>query len=402
MKNKKGFTLIELLAVIVILAIIALIATPIVLNMINNARKKAAESSAYGFIDAIEYNNGFAQTEQPGYTEINGENLDATSIDVKMKGKKPTSGIVTIENGKVTSANLCVEGYTVVYNGREVTKVDKGCNGSSSSEETTPTPTSTFGGEISLEASNSTKTYKGIAYLNPTDLTATCTSSTAVSTTGTNTGCMKFYIFDDSNNQYKMILDHNTSGNVAWNSSGNNSDGMNEVATRLSEDTTGWTGSPRLIKADEVAHIVGADSNDTIKWKQSNTYGTDDTTNKASWFNLDGSGTTYSSSDGWQKQVATTPGSSKYAWLYDYTYQCTGGSTEYGCNIADDNKYPYGTKDSTNTNYINGYWTQDAVVGDSSGAWRVLRIGYLGSRDVGNADYYGVRPVITLSKSDVQ
>ena len=34
MKRKKGFTLIELLAVIVILAIIALIATPIILNMI--------------------------------------------------------------------------------------------------------------------------------------------------------------------------------------------------------------------------------------------------------------------------------------------------------------------------------------------------------------------------------
>jgi type IV pilus assembly protein PilA len=134
MKNKKGFTLIELLAVIVILAIIALIATPIVLNMINNARKKAAESSAYGFIDAIEYNNGFAQTEQAGYTEINGENLDATSINVKMKGKKPTSGTVTIVDGKVTNANICVEGYTVVYEKNDVTSTTKGCNNSTTPE----------------------------------------------------------------------------------------------------------------------------------------------------------------------------------------------------------------------------------------------------------------------------
>ena len=37
MKNK-GFTMIELLAVIVILAIIALIATPVVIKTINNAR----------------------------------------------------------------------------------------------------------------------------------------------------------------------------------------------------------------------------------------------------------------------------------------------------------------------------------------------------------------------------
>ena len=139
MKNKKGFTLIELLAVIVILAIIALIAIPIVLNMINNARKKAAESSAYGFVEAIEYNNGFAQTEQAGYTEINGTDLDATTIDVKVKGKRPTSGTITIENGKVTSANLCVEGYTVVYNGKEVASTTKGCSGSSNGGSTSGT-----------------------------------------------------------------------------------------------------------------------------------------------------------------------------------------------------------------------------------------------------------------------
>ncbi len=48
MKEKRGFTLIELLAVIVILAIIALIATPIVLSLIDRARHGAAEDSAYG------------------------------------------------------------------------------------------------------------------------------------------------------------------------------------------------------------------------------------------------------------------------------------------------------------------------------------------------------------------
>ena len=42
---KKGFTLIELLAVIVILAIIALIATPIILGIINDAREESNERS---------------------------------------------------------------------------------------------------------------------------------------------------------------------------------------------------------------------------------------------------------------------------------------------------------------------------------------------------------------------
>ena len=52
--KKKGFTLIELLAVIVILAIIALIATPTILGVIEKAKKGAAESSALGYIDAVE------------------------------------------------------------------------------------------------------------------------------------------------------------------------------------------------------------------------------------------------------------------------------------------------------------------------------------------------------------
>ena len=43
---KKGFTLIELLAVIIILAIIALIATPMVLNVVDSVKKSAAQSEA--------------------------------------------------------------------------------------------------------------------------------------------------------------------------------------------------------------------------------------------------------------------------------------------------------------------------------------------------------------------
>ncbi len=53
MKNK-GFTLIELLAVIVILAIIALIATPIVLGLIEDAREGASERSVEYILKNVE------------------------------------------------------------------------------------------------------------------------------------------------------------------------------------------------------------------------------------------------------------------------------------------------------------------------------------------------------------
>lgn len=85
MRNNKGFTLIELLAVIVILAIIALIATPITLNVINQARAKAAENSAYGVMDGARlYYAEQMMADTPVLTGIK-------VSDLKLSGEKPTN-----------------------------------------------------------------------------------------------------------------------------------------------------------------------------------------------------------------------------------------------------------------------------------------------------------------------
>ena len=52
--RKKGFTLIELLAVIVILAIIALIATPIILNIISDTKEESNKRSVELYGKAVE------------------------------------------------------------------------------------------------------------------------------------------------------------------------------------------------------------------------------------------------------------------------------------------------------------------------------------------------------------
>ena len=60
-------------------------------------------------------------------------------------------------------------------------------------------------------------------YYNPVSGTK-CNASEAVSTTGTKTGCMKWYAFNDDSESstVNMILDHNTTAGIAWNSNNKN------------------------------------------------------------------------------------------------------------------------------------------------------------------------------------
>ena len=131
-KNTKGFTLIELLAVIVILAVIALIATPIILNLIDKARKGAAESSAYAYIEAAEkaavvymMNNTKAKISADSACTVTGAQMTCGDIDLTLdiKGDYPKSGKVTFgENGSVTGASdLKIGSYTVKYDGTKAT-----------------------------------------------------------------------------------------------------------------------------------------------------------------------------------------------------------------------------------------------------------------------------------------
>ena len=124
MRNKKGFTLIELLAVIVILAIIALIATPIILGIIEDAKKGSAESSANGYIDAVEY---YAARLELKEEPLESGTYDIEDLEIDLDGEMPSYGEVTIEKGNVVGANLCISGYNVVYeNGK--TKAKDACS----------------------------------------------------------------------------------------------------------------------------------------------------------------------------------------------------------------------------------------------------------------------------------
>ena len=331
MKEKnKGFTLVELLAVIVILALVALIATPIILNVINDAKKQAAKDSAYGYMDAVEKYIVSSELEDKSIKDGTYRVEDLNSMGVSVKGSTPDNGTIKMENKEVKSYDIGIDGY-VVSNG-EVKKV------------------------------STTKSFKNgtAVYYNP-ETRKKCSESESKSTTGTKSGCMKWYVFNDKegNATVNVILDHNTTAGVAYNSTGSNSE-MKEVKIKLEEDTKDWKNTARLITANEVAKITKHPTFNVNKENQD-------------WFYLDSNNLTL---------TVNSTNKSKYAWLFDYTYDCTS----YGCNKADSSNY--------------GYWTSTPKKDDSTIAWRVFRNGALSYTYVTDA-VNGIRPVINISKSNI-
>ena len=129
--KKRGFTLIELLAVIVVLAIIALIAVPVILNIIENARKASAIDSSYGYVKAVE--NYLIRKElknEEKEIKVGENNVEDVTKVISVKGTKPTSGIIEINEKNVVTkgTNLCILGYSVQYEAGKESYISGKCN----------------------------------------------------------------------------------------------------------------------------------------------------------------------------------------------------------------------------------------------------------------------------------
>ena len=141
MKEKnKGFTLVELLAVIVILALIALIATPIILNIIKDAKRSAAKNSAYGYIDAVEKYIVLAKTQTGNYKLelVPTEDKELTcktkeecikdtgligEVNKTIKGTKPSKIKLIIKGSEVvTGTEITVDEFLFTYDGKKLTE----------------------------------------------------------------------------------------------------------------------------------------------------------------------------------------------------------------------------------------------------------------------------------------
>ncbi|HPF83218.1 MAG TPA: prepilin-type N-terminal cleavage/methylation domain-containing protein [Bacilli bacterium] len=118
---KKGFTLIELLAVILILGIIALIAIPVVNNIIKEAKKGSFKTTAENIVKSVETKCQLQQVKGENITRE--YNLSDKNIKTKMniKGDIPSVGSVSVNSDcTVTYLNVADTTYTATLNNDKV------------------------------------------------------------------------------------------------------------------------------------------------------------------------------------------------------------------------------------------------------------------------------------------
>ncbi len=124
MNKNKGFTLIELLAVIVILAIIMVISVPKILNVIENSRKSAAESSIKLVKDAIRsqvtsesmMETNFTSDESGCYTFNFDDQTSGNAKELQLKNKENITGAIKYCNGNFTN-------NTLFFNGQDMSSI---------------------------------------------------------------------------------------------------------------------------------------------------------------------------------------------------------------------------------------------------------------------------------------
>ena len=124
---KKGYTLIELLATIAVLAIVSLIAFPKITDAIEKAKLNSAKASALGYIRAVEIayvGNNLSSTDAYLTPDIDHAPLDK-KYTVKVRGRKPSKGWISVDNDRIDEYSLQIGKYVVDFDSNNIT-VTKG------------------------------------------------------------------------------------------------------------------------------------------------------------------------------------------------------------------------------------------------------------------------------------
>ena len=358
--KEKGFTLIELLAVIVILAIIALIATPVVLNIIKSSKGSSIERSAELYLDQVKneiarYNmNHPGANFNPSICEVQGNGVkcddNAEIIPVEINGDKPADGSkIILSNGSVTGVeDFKVGSKSLTYENGKIKEGESSASKTICKAVTTATtgnvPTGNFnyGDEYICDVGDDTEKIFFVLENSEDNVSLIMNANVgidgkAVTSSSTNLSTVSWVTKED------YIAAGGTESD--WNRYIRTNKGPITVTNALKEYTSAWTNISQITlpTADQIANALGltvdVDNDDLLE-------------------NLP-------------------------TWLHDYLEEATHPVSE-----------------------VFGYWTisysmySEDSTGNYARAYDVTGDGSLYSQDV-DANYDGIRPVITIPKSEL-
>ncbi|HPF83623.1 MAG TPA: DUF6273 domain-containing protein, partial [Bacilli bacterium] len=298
---------------ILILGIIALIAIPVVNNIIKESKKNAFKATIDNVVNAAETKCQLEQLKGESITTSYDFSDSSTKTKLNVKGKIPINGTMTLNDScLVTDMNVDDGSYTATLSGGKISVTNGSVTPKVCTLVTAKTP-----GTISI----------GDKY--------TCNP-------GDNTDRI-FYVLEVTDSNISLIMDRNIDNTtVAFcNQSGvNSSDGIacqaDGAIAKMNATTSGW--AKVLVNLPTGQQIANAGGLTT--WTDNGTY------------------------------VSGLP-----AWLYG--------------NLSE-NPGPY------------GYWTKTPQSDNAYYAWYVSYNGNLSNRyNVVLTEHQGVRPVITISKSQI-
>ena len=389
MKKKKGFTLIELIGIVIILGVIVIIGVPSIMKILQSNENKeyevfeknlflAAETYVSEHIEEIDELKVAGGTYYVPVSLLFEEKL----INSKAKYNPLTKSNVE-DNAAIRVTVLDDLSYKYL-----LTTYDP-------VEEEPETPPSGGG--------TSTPTYTvyangTVVYFNPVTGEFCSDYTSTNSGNGVNSGCMKWYIFNDYKEAEKvnLLLDHNTTSIMLMSSAvGKNVNDvtLDHVVTTINTDTSSWQPSlnPRLLSMMDLRNILNEDATgiqSTISFgKSSCNSGNYEQKSLKAWL-FDRTSYAY--------KIA-------YASCRDADVVCTKcgasnvatGQGSTSCSI---------TNHSSRKNYFQGYLVGNYAYNDSGTvSLSISRVidyrGILKSMVIGWEAYYGIRPVITIDKS---
>ena len=362
MKKEKGFTLIELLAVIVILAILMVIAVPKILNVIENSRKSAAESSIKLVKDAIKtqvtsgsiMGTNFTSDDDGCYTFNFDNQTSGNAKELQLKNKENITGAIKYCNGKFSDD-------TLVFNGVEIKEENKKVVCKRAEEKTLHTDgTHTFGNRIVTQ-----KTLKsGDAFDCDVNGDETYDENTE-----------RFYYVTDLDDSTAVLIYYNNVENgkpnnsklVAYDASGENWHGPRTTIEQL-PTTSQWS---NVSLKNNVRAILNENGGNTT------------------------TGGTLPSNFSYAEKAA------RLLTTQEINKTC-GITVGAGVRLDTCNYLMENTKYSNSSIGNYGYWLENSPSGYSEFAWVVRGDErFAGFVTVSDAGLYGVRPVIEVPKSNI-